>query len=52
MPRKSQDDVNRKRGKDKKREHFEKNGKYSAKYIRRKAALAEKRSEQKQCKTS
>ena len=43
MPRKSKEDTTRKRGKDKRKGHFDKNGKFSSKHLRAAAALAEKR---------
>lgn len=43
MPRKSKEDTIRKRGKDKRKNHFDKNGKFSSKHLRAAAALVEKR---------
>jgi hypothetical protein len=52
MPRKSKEDTTRKRGKDKQKGHFDKNGKFSSKHLRAAAALAEKRQNNKQVGTA
>ena len=47
MPRKTPHDIKRKRRKDKKREHYNKNGKFTSKHLRVTEALIERKNKNK-----